>query len=293
MDIILLKYAGIVLVFVAVFLFVMQFFPGEKEREIRRKTGLSGEREWGDDLALIKVFYPFILLLKPVFSLLPETLFHRMLKQWLVTAGFEDSVAPTEIISLQFILAVMLPLLLSSVMGPFGAVVTGVAAGLSLPVIWIYEKKKERQEAILRELPNIVDMLALIVEAGLDFNAAARRVCDQFKGESNPLVYELEMLLNNIRLGMTREQGLNKMAERIDMQDMHSFCSILIQSEKMGASIGQVLKDQAMKLRKERFMKVERMGAVATQKLLIPMVIFVFPLIFFVVLGPILLKFLY
>lgn len=293
MDISILKYAGIILMFAGVFLFVLQFFPGEKEQEIRKKTGMTGMKEFGEELALVKWFYPFILLLKPLFALIPETPFHRMLKRWLITAGFEDSVEPVEIISLQFVLAIMLPLLLLSVMGAYGAVTTGIITGLALPVVWIYEKKKERQEAVLRELPNMVDMLALIVEAGLDFNAAARRVCDQFKGEKNPMIYEIEMLLNNIRLGMTREQALNTMAERVNMQDIYAFCSILIQSEKMGASIGHVLKEQAVKLRRERFMKVERMGAVATQKLLVPMVIFVFPLIFFVVLGPILLKFLY
>ncbi len=293
MDLIIFKITGFILLFVAVFLFVIQFFPDQKEKDVRRKTGLDAKREWSEDVTLVKWFYPVILFLIPLVKLLPLDNYKKRLSSWSINAGLERIVTPEEIICLQIILAVLFPFLLHVFFSGLGMAIVGVLLGGVFPMIWLWEKRKNRQQAILLSMPDLVDMLALSVEAGMDFNSAIVRVCEQHKGKKEPFIDEFNLLQKNLRLGMTREDALTTMAARIDIQDIYSFTSILIQAEKMGSSIGVILKDQSDKLRRERFMKAESMGAEASQKLMIPMVIFIFPLIFFIILGPYILKFIY
>lgn len=293
MDLIVLKLTGFFLLFVSVFLFVIQFFPDQKEEEVRRKTGLGTQREWSEDATLVKWFYPIVVLLLPLVKRLPFPNYKARLSKWSVNAGIERIVSTDELICLQIILAILFPFMAHVVFSGTGAVVGGIILGSVFPVIWLWDKKKARQQAILLSMPDLVDMLALSVEAGMDFNSAIVRVCEQHKGKNEPLIDEFLLLQKNLRLGMTRQDALNVMAKRIDLQDIYSFTSILIQAEKMGSSIGKILKDQSEKLRRERFLKAERLGAEASQKLMIPMVIFIFPMIFFVVLGPYILKFVY
>jgi tight adherence protein C len=284
---------GLFLAFIAVFLFIAQFFKDQSEIELRRKTGMDITRNWSEDIVLVKWFYPLILLLLPVIKFLPFTTYKARLKKLIVNINLDGVLTEDELIALQIILAILFPPLANVLF--HGIIVAAVACllGFFFPLIWMWEKRKNRQKSIIQSMPNIVDMLALSVEAGSDFNSAIVRVCEQQRERPIPLVQEFILMNQNMRLGLSREDALKTMASRIDLQDVYSFTSILIQAEKMGASIGKTLKGQADKLRRERFMNAEKLGAEASSKLLIPMVIFVFPLIFFVVLGPYILKFIY
>lgn len=294
MDPIYFKIAAYILIFVAVFVFALQFFPSKQEREMRKKTGLLIVRDWGEDAALLKWFYPLVALLIPLVNILPLKGYKSNIDRWTISAGLEGSISTSEFIGLQIVLAFFFPLMLSIVFSGVFTLLLGFVIGLFFPVLWLLDKKKSRQQDIIIAMPTVVDMLSLSVEAGIDFSSAIVRVCEQHQDrKKNPLIEEMVVLQQNIRLGMTREEALSVMAHRVDLQDIYSFTSVLIQADKMGASISRILKDQADKLRRERFMKAERLGAEASQKLLIPMVIFIFPLIFFVVIGPYLLKFIY
>ena len=165
--------------------------------------------------------------------------------------------------------------------------------GLGYPYLWLYEKRKKRQSEIVINMPDVVDMLSLSVEAGLDFNAGIKRVCDIYRDERNPFVVELHLMDQNLRLGKSREEALRNMAGRVDIPELYSFVSILIQAEKMGSSIADVLKSQATRMREERFMKAERAGAIASQKLLVPMMLLIFPIIFIIIFAPLVLKFIF
>jgi len=150
-------------------------------------------------------------------------------------------------------------------------------------------------------MPNVVDMLSLSVEAGLDFLAAVKRISelggqaspDSGSKGQDPFVEELQSMYHNIKLGMSTDEALQNMAERVDIQEMYSFVSILVQAQKMGSSIADVLRSQALRMRQQRFMKAERMGATASQKLLIPMMLCIFPILFIIIFSPYLLKFIY
>ena len=107
-------------------------------------------------------------------------------------------------------------------------------------------------------------LLALSTAAGLDFLAGMKRICE-LTATRDPFVAELIIAYQNIKLGMSTEEALKTMAQRVDTPEMHAFVSILIQAQKMGSSISEVLKTQAMRMRQDRFMRAERAGAVATQ----------------------------
>lgn len=293
MGVVWMGAAGYGLLFIGMALFVYQFFPSREEVEGKRRAELGVTREWSEDVSLLKWFYPLVRLLLPLVRRLPLPGIRRRLQRWITTAGLEGEMTVDDLFALELIIAVLFMLMAVKFFSGAVAAVIGFLIGFGFPLFWLHDRKKNRQKEILHQIPNVVDMLALTVEAGMDFNSAIKRVCDQLKGEGNPLVDELQILLQNIRLGMSREDALRIMAQRIDVQAIYAFTSILVQSEKMGSSIVQVLKDQSAKLRTERFLKAEREGAIASQKLMIPMVIFIFPLIFFVVLGPYILKFIY
>jgi len=139
-------------------------------------------------------------------------------------------------------------------------------------------------------MPDVVDMLSLSVEAGLSFNAAVQKVCYIYRHDKDPFVVELYLMDQNIKLGRSREESLKIMADRVDLMELDSFSSILIQANKMGSSIAEVLKSQADRMRSERFLKAEKVGAQASQKLLLPMMLFIFPIIFVVIFGPYIVK---
>ncbi len=198
-----------------------------------------------------------------------------------------------DFIGLQFTITLLLPLLLyTAFKSPLFSSI-GAGVGLIFPYYWLWDKMNTRQKAIRSTIPDILDTLSLAVAAGLDFNAAIRKICDIYADDGNPFTEELHLMLQNITLGRSREEALREMAARIDMTPVYSFVSILIQAEKMGSSIADTLKSQAERYREDRFLEAERAGAVAAQKLLVPMIIFIFPLLFVVIFGPCVLQFIY
>jgi len=162
-------------------------------------------------------------------------------------------------------------------------------AGGIYPALWIYERVKVRKGAIARELPAVVDMLALSVEAGLSLFGAIERICAKKKGSF--LIDEMRRMLKFIELGASRRDGLGLLADRCRSRDVSSLITLILQAELLGAGVGQVLKQQAGYLRGERFRRAERMGASAAQKLLFPLVFCTMPATFIVIFGPVLIRF--
>lgn len=280
------------LVFISAFILVFSWFP-QKDSELRERTGLDIPKEWSEDITLLKWFYPLVILLQPLVKRIPVDDYKKMVELLVIRSGVEQNATRDEIIGLQIVLSVFLPTIflqyIDSIVGGF---IIGVL-GFILPLYWLWDKKNIRQKAMVLSFPSIVDMLALSVEAGTDFNTAIIRLCEQYKGKREPLIDEFVLYQHNLRLGMNKEDSLNKLADRVGLSDVYSFCSVLIQADKMGASISEMLKEQSKKLRKERFLRAEKLGAEASQKLMVPMIIFIFPLLFFIVLGPYILNFIY
>ena len=163
--------------------------------------------------------------------------------------------------------------------------------GFMLPDQIVKDLRKKRERAIVRMLPGSVDVLSLSVEAGLEFLMAIRRLVE--RGAAGPLRDELATILNDIKLGETRANAMKAFAKRIEIPEVSSFVSVLVQADALGASIGPVLQQQAERMRVERFQRAEKEGAKASQKILFPLVLCIFPAVLIVILGPVALNFIY
>ena len=178
---------------------------------------------------------------------------------------------------------------------PPGTMVSGPIGWLLLPAIGFYAPAarlkgaiKKRAEAIFKDLPDIVDMLAIAVEAGSGFESALTIVCQNFK---SPLTDELSTALHEMELGLPRKQALQEMRDRVDIDVVRTLILALLQADALGIPIGRVLKSQAIEVRARRRAWAREKAAKLPIKIMFPLVMFIFPPILGLVLGPAALSF--
>jgi tight adherence protein C len=159
--------------------------------------------------------------------------------------------------------------------------------GYMLPGIVVGGRAKRRQEQITAQLPDALDLLAVSVEAGLGFDAAVSKLTQHMQG---PLPREFELALGEMRIGEGRSEALKKLSDRIDTAEVTGFVRAIIQADQLGTSLGRILRVQATDTRLKRQAAAEEKAMKAPIKMLIPTVIFIFPVMFIVVLGPALLN---
>jgi tight adherence protein C len=167
----------------------------------------------------------------------------------------------------------------------FGFIVAIALGGLGfiIPEIWLGRRIKKRRKAILRGIPDALDLLTISVKAGLGFDAALSKVVEKTKG---PLADEFTRALGEIRVGKTRREALRDIVARTDVPALAKFIGAIIQAEQLGVSISKVLQVQSEQLRIERRQHAEEMAAKAPIKMLFPLVGCIFPAMFIVILGP-------
>lgn len=155
-----------------------------------------------------------------------------------------------------------------------------------LPNFILNSMIKSRQKKIREALPDALDLLVVCVEAGQGLDAAIKRVAEDLQ-ESSPIISQ-ELLLVNLEImaGLERQQALKNLGERTGVDELVSLCNILIQSDRFGTSIAQALKTQSDYIRTTRRQKLEALAAKTPVKLLFPMLLFIFPAIMVVILGP-------
>lgn len=220
--------------------------------------------------------------------------FRKEKKQKIAAAGLTDELTPDELFSLKIFLAIILPLMALiynfalQVTHPIVLIAIFGFVGFYFPELWLANLIKDRQQQIRLALPFVIDLLSLCTEAGLDFMGAIQRVV--IKAKRSPLIDELETVLNEIKLGTTRADALRHMAARINMTETSSLVAVLVTAEQMGSSISVALKSQADQIRSDRFIRAEKAGAAASQKILFPLIFFIVPAVFIVVLGPLIAK---
>lgn len=159
----------------------------------------------------------------------------------------------------------------------------GTMIGLYLPNIWLRNRITARQQAITRSLPDALDRISICVDAGLGFEAALHKVSLQGKNE---LAEELRGVINEIRLGVPRAEALRHLVERTAVDDIASFVAVLIQADQLGIAIRTVLHTQSEQMRVRRRQRAEESAHKAPIKMLFPLVFFIFPAMFAVILGP-------
>jgi tight adherence protein C len=155
--------------------------------------------------------------------------------------------------------------------------------GLLLPASWLARKLRERQGAILKDLPDTLDLLAISVEAGMGFEGAIAIVCQHF---NSPLADEFARTLHEMELGLPRRDAFQNLKRRTEVPELSNLVLALLQADALGIPIGRVLKTQAAEMRMKRRMWAREKAAQLPVKMLFPLVLFVFPAIMIVILGP-------
>ena len=165
--------------------------------------------------------------------------------------------------------------------------VGGAFVGFVLPDFVLSAKARARREAVRAQLPDALDLLAVSVEAGLGFDGAISKLAEHMDG---PLTEEFNLALGEMRIGEGRQEALKKMAERVDTPEITSFTRAIIQADQLGISLGRILRVQAADTRLKRQAAAEEKAMKAPIKMLFPLVLFIFPAMFIVILGPALLN---
>jgi tight adherence protein C len=161
-----------------------------------------------------------------------------------------------------------------------------IAFGMFLPNIVLWYLKSQRQMAIFLTLPDALDLLVVCVESGLGLDAAMRRVTDEMKGHAIVLCEELNLANFQLQMGRPRREVLHDLGVRTGVDDVRSLAAILIQADRFGSSIAQALRVQSDSMRTRRRQLAEEKAAKTAVQLIFPLVLFIFPGIFVVLVGP-------
>jgi tight adherence protein C len=212
----------------------------------------------------------------------------------LVQAGFRHPKGPAIFFGIRFLLALLLPvifILANVINGSFtrqNLMFCVMAAGSGFYIVPYLLKFiiSRRQDRIDRGLPDVLDLLIVCMEAGLSLQATINRVAEEVKSISVELYRELQLTNAELRTGISREAALKNLGERTGVQNVKALVGLMIQSDRMGASIVQALRTHASFLRVQRSQRAEEHAAKLPVKILFPLLLFIFPAIFVVVLGP-------
>jgi tight adherence protein C len=169
---------------------------------------------------------------------------------------------------------------------PFFAYAMALGMGFLLPDFWLGRRIARRQHRIRLGLPEVLDFLIICVEAGLSMDQATARTAAELRISQPELSDELDIIVLEQRAGLARSDAWKKFAERTDVDSVARLVSVLVQSEQLGTSIAKTLRVHSDTLRVQRRQQVEEQAAKTTVKLVFPLVLFIFPSLFLVTLGP-------
>lgn len=220
----------------------------------------------------------------------------KQLRGSLATAGYRNPRAIVIFLGTRIFLAILLGLAFlvfgSEVMqgkdpiyfpiGLIGVMVTG----FYFPQLWLSNTIKKRKERLVNGFPDALDLMVVCVEAGLGLDQAISRVGHEVKQGHPDLGDEFILLNLELRAGLSREQGLRNLVNRTDLDDIRSLVALLIQTDRFGTSIGQALRVHSDSMRLKRRLKAEERGAQLPVKLMIPLILFIFPALMVVIIGP-------
>lgn len=254
-----------------------ELLAGKETKETKKKVDLT----------------QIIQLLTPVTQRLEKNKFipFAQIKRKLISAG--NTIGIPEFFAFKILAMIFVPLLAFIFWKDSMNLViflVSLAIGYVLPDIWLKRRIQKRQFEIIKDMPNLIDLLSLCVGGGLDFMVALARITKDFK--KGPLRDELEEILHEGHIGKSKQDSLRNLAYRVDMPEVYSFARTLIQADKMGTPVQDALKIQSDEIRLRRFQRGEEQALKAPIKLLFPLMFFIMPVVLIIVGGPILLQFL-
>lgn len=270
-------------------------------QQITYVTLADGRRQERSIPLLFRMLLPLCHNVAPLVRHRAFTRARELTTRQLVSGGFEGLLTADEVLSLKILLPIfaaifwfplvgmacssggnyirhMAPLLL--VMGPLWFYV--------YPSFWLRGAVNARHSSIRKALPFVLDLLTLSVEAGLDFMTALQRNIE--RRQMDPLGEELLRVIREIQVGKTRREALRDMGRRVDLAELRSVVGSLVQADELGVSIGAILRIQADQMRQRRFERAEKLANEAPTKMLMPLMLCIFPSVFLILMGPIVLK---
>lgn len=208
----------------------------------------------------------------------------------LLLAGRPGNMSAGDFIAIRYVLAAVL-CILGIVIGALGenriliaaGATLGAILGLYAPMIWLSRRIRSRRAEIQSDLPDVIDVLVVCVEAGLTFESAIEQVVEKY---DHALAEELSRVLQEIRLGRPRLEALNDMGQRTGVEELNNFVQATIQSEQLGSGVSRILRIQSDEIRQKRMLNAQERGARASLKMLLPMLGCIFPTLWVILLGP-------
>lgn len=256
---------------------------------VNKPEGLQIHRAWG-------VFWPWINLFANLARPLMSWRYRMAVEKEIIKSGRLDQLAPAHVFALQISAAILglvttillcLWLKISISWLLIGSLLSSVLC-FNLPRHKLRQQAKERQRLMLKQFPFFLDMITLSVEGGLNFHAALSQTHHLLP--KGPLNAEISHALSDMRAGLSRQEALKEMANRTGLEEISHLISSIAQSQKLGVSLGPILRAQSEQRRNERFMKAEKLALEAPVKMLFPLVTCIFPCTFIIIAFPIALK---
>ncbi|MCW9089632.1 MAG: type II secretion system F family protein [Gammaproteobacteria bacterium] len=266
-------------------------------REIQAGTGITSHEAHKEGTFQVRWIQPIGDIILP-----KDDWTQSRVKKKLVRAGFRSERAIRTYYGLKILLAVLLPVLVIVpliVIGTIpvieqttaiGSLVAVAILGYYLPGLYLHSRAKARREEFSEGFPDAMDMLVVCVEAGLGLDAAIQRVGKEMALSHPELAIEFNILSLELRAGKSRAEALRALAERTDVDQVKNLVALLIQAEHFGTSIATALRDHASEMRLMRIQFAKEKAAKLPVKMLFPIIFFIFPALFIVVLSPAVLR---
>lgn len=294
-----MQYASTALVFFTIY----TFFAAIRSRQAQERADLQGRLQkvldWEEAAGAREAELSRPLserLLAPVLQtvsdlasrLLPAKILASLEKKVQQT-GRQGGLSPRDYLGLKLLSAIVIPLLVYLLLGRSSNLQTFALAAYAAVIAWrlpdmqLERIIRQRHALLEKSFPDALDLLTVSVEAGLGFDGAVAKVAEKSEG---PVAEEFKRLLQEMRMGKLRKDALRDFSLRCGVEDIMIFTSTVIQAEQLGLNISGTLKTQAEQMRRKRRQRAEEKAMKVPVKMLIPMVIFIFPTIFIVLLGP-------
>jgi len=237
-----------------------------------------------------RIAWPVLLSLGVLIRPFVSARLFRSLQRQLARAGLDQVIAPQHLIAAQCTATILVGLLLLSSWGvglpvPAWMFPIGLSLAMAWPLIWLRESVMRRAETLLRQLPFLIDLLAMSVESGLPLAAALPQAVERLP--AGALRDECRRLMRDVKAGMPRDEALRTLAARLEIAALTQFTLAVSAAQRDGGTIVQTLRAQAEQQRNERFMRAEHRAAQAPVKVLLPLVVFIFPGTLAVLLYPV------
>jgi tight adherence protein C len=171
-------------------------------------------------------------------------------------------------------------------LGPFFVYLVALGGGFLAPDFWLGKKISSRQKRITRGMPDVLDLLVICMEAGLSLDQGTARAAQELTSSQPEMCDELSVVVLEQRAGRARSDAWKNMAERTGVESLKNLVSMLVQTEQFGTSIAKMLRVHSDTLRTQRVQMIEELAAKTSVKLVFPLVLFIFPALFLVTLGP-------